>query len=260
LHDLRQAKFAPAGWITFLSASFARARLRRQQRVREHRQVLALAGAGLLAWFTVALAGRPALAVLGAGWWLLVLLMLDWHLGMLERPDGRPLHGLGAPNLLSLLRAGAVPLLAVLPPTAFAVVLLGAGASDVLDGWLARRLDLASRLGRWLDGSVDGVLLGVAALAAARSHLLPWWAAAVVLARYLLPWVVIAVSYFARAEAPPSRGYMSGRVPGVLAIAGIALAGLGVSAAWLIVVAGAGGGIFTVAVSIARGSRRVSRS
>ncbi len=199
LRELRQAKFAPAAWVTFLGASFARARLRRRQRQREHRELVALAGAGLVAWIGVALAGRPALAALAAGWWLLVLLILDWHLGMLERPDGRPLHGLGVANRLSLARAGVVRLLAVLPPIAFAAVLLGAAASDVLDGWLARRLDQVSRLGLWLDGSVDGFILTVAAAAAARSHLLSGWAAAAVLARYLLPWLVVSVAYFVRA-------------------------------------------------------------
>jgi phosphatidylglycerophosphate synthase len=252
LRELRQAKFAPAAWIIFLRASFARARLRRRERQREHREVLALGVAGLVAWTAVALGGRPVLAALGAGWWLLVLLMLDWHLGMLERPDGRPLHGLGVANRLSLVRAGVVPLLAVLPPIALAALLLGAGAGDVLDGRLARRLDQVSRLGLWLDGSVDGFVLTVAAAAAARSHLLPAWAAAAVVARYLLPWIVVAIAYFARAEAPPSDGYLRGRLPGILVIGGIALAALRVPAASLIVVAGAGGGIFTVAVSIAR--------
>lgn len=57
LRELRQAKFAPAAWITFLSASFARARLRRRQRQREHRELLIRAGAGLVAWIAAALGG-----------------------------------------------------------------------------------------------------------------------------------------------------------------------------------------------------------
>jgi cardiolipin synthase len=252
LRELRHGKFAPAAWITFLRASFARAQLRRRQRQQAHREVMALGGAGLVGWIAVGLAGRPALAALGAGWWLLASLMLDWHLGMLERPDGRPLQGLGVANRLTLVRAGVVPLLAVLPPIALAALLLAAGASDVLDGWLARRLDQVSRLGLWLDGSVDGFVLAVAAAAEARSHLLPGWAAAAVLARYLLPWIVVAFAYFVRAEAPRSDNYLRGRVPGMLVLGGIALAALRVPAASLVVVAGAGGGIFTVAVSIAR--------
>jgi phosphatidylglycerophosphate synthase len=252
LRELRAARFAPSAWMTFLAVSVARARTRRHQRARQHRQVVALAGVGLLGWVAAALAGRPALAALGAGWWLLVLLMLDWHLGMLERPDGRPLHGLGAPNLISLLRAGVVPLLAVLPPTGLAAILVGAGASDVLDGWLARRFDQASRLGFWLDGSVDGFVLGVAAVAAARLHLLALWVALLVVARYLLPWIVIGVAYFARAEPPPSDARVSGRVPGIVVIGGLTLAALRMPAASLVVLAGAGAGIFIVAMAIAR--------
>ncbi len=255
LRDLRQAKFAPAAWVTFLRASFARARLRRRQRQREHRELVALAGAGLVAWIGVALAGRPALAALAAGWWLLVLLMLDWHLGMLERPDGRPLHGLGVANRLSLARAAIVPLVVVLPPTALAAVLLAAGASDILDGWIARNRDEVTRLGFSLDPAVDSWVLTVAAVAAARVDRLPLWIALLVAARYVLPWVLVAASYFARAEAPPTDTYVSGRWPGVVVLCGIALSALGVPGAAPLVLAGAVGGILTFALTIAAALR-----
>jgi phosphatidylglycerophosphate synthase len=252
LRELRQAKFAPAAWITFLSASFARARLRRRERRQEHRQVLALAATGSVAWIAVALAGRPALAALGVGWWLLVLLMLDWHLGMLERPNGRPLNGLGVPNLLSLLRAGVVPLLLFVPPHTLAVLLFAAGGSDVVDGWVARRFDRVSRLGRWLDPVVDGFVLGVAALAAARSQLLPVWVAALVAARYVLPWIVVALVYFSRAETPDRGAYVSGRLPGTVVIIGLGLAALHLPAAVPVVVVGSCAGLLTFMLTIAR--------
>jgi cardiolipin synthase len=251
LRELRHANFAPAGWIAFLAASRARARAHRRRRARQHRQVLTLDALGLLGWSVVAFVGRPALAAVGAGWWLLLLLMVDWQLGMLERPDGSPLRGLGAPNLLTLLRAGVVPLPAVLPPSALAAVLLGAGASDVLDSWLARRFDQISRLGFWLDASVDGFVLAVAAVAAARLHLLAIWVALLIVARYLLPWLVIGVAYFARAQAPPGDTHVSGRIPGIALIGGLALAALRVPAASSVVVAGAASGILTFALTIA---------
>jgi hypothetical protein len=96
LDELRGGRFRPAAWSRFLNASFARARRNRQERELAHRQVLALGAVGLVAWAGVAASGRPLFATLAAGWWVLVLLMVDWHLGMLERADGSAMAGLGS--------------------------------------------------------------------------------------------------------------------------------------------------------------------
>lgn len=255
LRELRDASFVPAAWARFLGRSFAQARLQRQERRRQHRQTLALGGAGLLLWIAVVASGRPWLGLIGACWWTLVLLMLVWHLGMLERPDGRPLRGLGASNLMTLLRAAVVPLLLAVPPGLLAALLLGAGVSDVVDGWYARRADEVSRLGRWLDPAVDGFVIGAAAVAAARLQLLPVWAGAVVLARYLLPWLVVAVAYFVRARAPNRDGNVSGRLPGAVLVAGLFLAALRLPGATPVVLAGAGGGLLTFGLTVARALR-----
>src|SRR5262249_13331820 len=211
----------PSAWIRFLSASFLRARMQRRQRRRQHCEALAVGGVGIAAWIALALSGRPGLGIVGACWWALVVLMLVWHLGMLERLDGRPLRGLGAPNVLTLARAAVVPLLLVVPATALAVLLLAAAASDVLDGPLARRLDQASRLGLLFDPAVDSFVIGAAAVAEARSQLLPVWAAALVVARWLLPWIGVAAAYFARARAPERAVNASGQVAGTLLVAGL---------------------------------------
>jgi phosphatidylglycerophosphate synthase len=65
---------------------------------------------------------------------------------------------------------------------------LEAGLTDVADGVLARTRAQVSRLGAWLDGAVDGILLSVAAVAAADRALLPVWVAALIVGRYLAPW------------------------------------------------------------------------
>ncbi|MCA1617510.1 MAG: hypothetical protein LC729_03610 [Acidobacteria bacterium] len=65
---------------------------------------------------------------------LLVLLMAEWHLGMLERAKGHALPDLSVANTITLLRAGAIPLLPVLAPDALGVAVLAAGLSDVADG------------------------------------------------------------------------------------------------------------------------------
>lgn len=248
LVELRAGRFRPRAWVCFLRRSFERAAERRRERRREHRTVLLLTAAGAAAWTAAGLAALGWSAAAGAGWWLAVCLMLDWHLGMLERPDGRPLGRLGAANVLSLLRAGLVPALLLAPPAVAGALLLAAGVSDAADGALARGRDEVTRLGLWLDGAVDTFVLGAAVLAAP----LPGWVIALVLARYGIPWIAVAVAYFARAEAPGRDRAVSGRYPGLVLFVGLALALFGLpGGAWL-VAAGALGGLATFAATVAR--------
>ena len=257
LGELRRSRFKPAAWTRFLTDSFARARRNRREQVRAHRQVLALGAVGLGGCVGIAASGRPLVATVAAGWWVLVLLMADWHLGMLERPDGSRLAGLGVANTLTLLRAAAIPLLPALAPTALGVAVLAAGLGDVADGFLARSRGEASRLGAWLDGAVDGILLSVAAVAAADRALLPAWIAALIISRYLIPWVAIAGVYLATAKAPPREGHVSGRAPGVVLVVGLTMAALGVPEAAFVSAAGALGSLATFGATIVYG---VSRS
>lgn len=253
LADLRAQRYTPRAWCLFLARSFRRAGTRRRERRRAGGQVLGLGAAGVVAWAGVAAAGRPGLAAAGAGWWLAVVLMLDWHLGMLERPDGTALDGLGLANAISLVRAGLVPALPALSPTALAVALAAAHATDILDGRLARARGEVTRLGLWLDGAVDTLLLGVAAVAAARIGAIPGWAAGLVVVRCALPWLLAPGIYFVRARAPRLEGHVPGRLPGF-----VLLAGLVTSPFWAggtaIVAAGAAGGLLTLAASAARSS------
>ncbi len=243
LEELRAAAFAPRAWVRFLGRSFARAREQRPAHKRAHRETIALAAGGLAVWLGVALSGRETLGAAGAAWWLAACLMLDWHLGLL---DGR--DRLGPANVLSLLRAGTVPAIFALASAPAGIALFAvAGASDVLDGRLARRRGETTRLGLWLDGSVDGLVLGAAALA-----VLPGWATAVVLARYSLPWLVLAAAYFLRAEPPPAERFVSGRYPGLAVFAGLSLALLGLPGGSALAAAGAIGGLATFVASIAR--------
>lgn len=236
--------------------SLVRAREQRRVRGRQHRQTLALATIGVGGWSAVVLAGRLELALVGAGWWLLVSLMLDWHLGLVERPDGAPLAGLGAANVLSLLRLAAVPALPALDPRLLAAALGAAGALDVLDGRLARARNEVTRLGFWLDGAADGVLLGTAALVLASQGRLPTWAAGIVLARFALPWLGIATVSFVRAQVPGRGDAVSGKPTGVALFSGLVLCGLGFPGGPAFVVAGAGFGLATLA---ATGALRLAR-
>jgi phosphatidylglycerophosphate synthase len=51
--------------------------------------------------------------------------------------------------------------------------LLVSGVADVFDGAVARAFDQETRFGAWLDGGVDGFVLGAAALGAGFDGLLP---------------------------------------------------------------------------------------
>jgi CDP-diacylglycerol--glycerol-3-phosphate 3-phosphatidyltransferase/cardiolipin synthase len=227
LAELRAARFSPAAWRRFFARSLERSRERRAERGRAHRQALVLGAAGLAGWTAVGLAGAPALGAAGGVWWLAVVVMLDWHLGLLERPDGTPLRGLGAANVLSLARAGLVPALFWLSPSALAAALVALAAADVADGGLARARGEASRLGLWLDPAVDTVTLLAAALVLDRAGALPGWATVAVAVRATVPWLAVAAIALARAELPRAGRYLSGRLPGLVLLTGLVLAALG---------------------------------
>jgi cardiolipin synthase len=260
LTELRASRFKPHAWIRFLGASFARARSNRRRHRRAHRQLLALALLGLCLYGGVAAFGRPLLASLAAAWWVLVLVMADWHLGMLERPDGKRLSGLGVANTVTLLRAGAIGLLPGLRPTELGLALVAAGVSDVVDGSLARARGETSRLGAWSDGAVDALLLAVAAVAAAAHDLLPVWVGVLIVGRSVAPWLVIGGVYFATARAPRRDGYVSGRAPGAVLLVGLALAAFGFPGGALVAAAGALGGLAAFGATVVVSARRSRRA
>ncbi|HZR90864.1 MAG TPA: CDP-alcohol phosphatidyltransferase family protein [Gaiellaceae bacterium] len=247
LAELRAARFGPRAWARFLTRSFARARQARRERPSAHRQTLILAAAGLAGWAAAAPAGTPWLALAGGLWWALLALMVDWHLGML---DAR--RRLGPANVLTILRAGAVPALLAIPPAQLAALLIPAGLLDALDGPIARARGETTRLGIWLDGSVDGLVLAAAAIGAARAGLLPAWAVALVLARHGLQWLAVTVAYFAAARPPALEALVPARLPGLVLFTGLALAALGAPGAAALVAAGALGGLAAFALTLAR--------
>jgi CDP-diacylglycerol--glycerol-3-phosphate 3-phosphatidyltransferase/cardiolipin synthase len=92
-----------------------------------------------------------------------------------------------APNLVSLLRvplAVAFPLVAHTPAAAITVLGL-AGATDVLDGLLARRLGAVTALGAVIDPVADKIFALSAMGSLLALHRLPWWGVPALLAREL---------------------------------------------------------------------------
>jgi cardiolipin synthase len=103
-------------------------------------------------------------------------------------------------NVVTLLRIALIPVFGILwwrgahgwALAAFAA----AGASDLLDGFLARVLDQRTRLGQLLDPAADKLLLLVSFLVAAALGAVPRWLAALVIGRDLLLMLGSAVFAF----------------------------------------------------------------
>jgi cardiolipin synthase len=91
------------------------------------------------------------------------------------------------PNLLSALRLLAAPLAAWLilnnHDTASLLIFAGASFSDGLDGFIARRWQVTSSFGAWLDPTADKLLMLLCLSALFAVGATPWWLLALVVAR-----------------------------------------------------------------------------
>jgi len=91
------------------------------------------------------------------------------------------------PNLLTAARIAMAPyifyLLSIHSFDAALVWFAVASATDILDGFLARRLHADSRIGAYLDPIADKILLSGSFLVLAFTGAIPWWLTALVLGR-----------------------------------------------------------------------------
>lgn len=95
---------------------------------------------------------------------------------------------LTVPNALSVLRLGLLVAFGVLlfvddARVAAGLVLGLAGVTDFLDGYIARRFNQVSELGKLLDPTVDRVVLTMSIVSIVAYGAVPIWLAALVLAR-----------------------------------------------------------------------------
>jgi len=123
-------------------------------------------------------------------------------------PDATPDSGariFTIPNLISLVRLACAPvfvwLLAEDELLAAAALLAVLGASDWVDGWIARHFDQGSDLGKVLDPVADRILLLVAAIALIVQGGVPLSVGILVLARE----AVVSVAVLALAAAGARR-------------------------------------------------------
>ena len=97
--------------------------------------------------------------------------------------------GFGWPNLISVIRIALIPVVALLIVrdtaaarwVATAIFIVGA-ASDVLDGYLARRHAMTTATGAWLDPLSDKLFVAVPAVVLSVAGDFPWWATVVIIA------------------------------------------------------------------------------
>ncbi|HEY0774947.1 MAG TPA: CDP-alcohol phosphatidyltransferase family protein [Nocardioidaceae bacterium] len=100
------------------------------------------------------------------------------------------------PNLISIVRLAGVPLFLwlVLGPEEDGwalAVLMASGVTDWLDGYLARRLNQASKLGQILDPVADRLYILAVVVGLAWRDIIPWWLAVLLPARDLLLWGLV---------------------------------------------------------------------
>jgi cardiolipin synthase (CMP-forming) len=122
------------------------------------------------------------------GTWRSLVSALVWGTRGRRFKSGRPDQMdriLTIPNVLSFLRLASVPVfiaLFVSGETNAAVILYAVGAwTDFFDGWIARRFDSVTELGKLLDPLADRVFIVALVIALVASDALsPWLAGAIV--------------------------------------------------------------------------------
>jgi cardiolipin synthase len=124
-------------------------------------------------------------------------------------PSGGP-QGRGAFGLADALTLARIPLavafVAMSDGRARLAILAVAAASDLMDGWVARRWG-GSRFGAFLDPVADKIFMATAFAVVLFSGALAWWEIVLVLLRDILATLAFVVSIFwRRPRSIPARG------------------------------------------------------
>jgi CDP-diacylglycerol--glycerol-3-phosphate 3-phosphatidyltransferase len=122
------------------------------------------------------------------------------------------------PNTLSTIRLILACVFPFAPEQLWVWLIIAGGGSDVLDGWIARRWQVQSRLGAILDGVADKLFVLIALLTVAGAGKFSLWWVLPLLSRDLL--VAFTAVYAAAARSWESFNKMDVRWPGKLATAG----------------------------------------
>ena len=101
------------------------------------------------------------------------------------------------PNLLSFLRLALIPVflwLILSDHGVLAIILLAfAGLTDYLDGYIARRFNQVTRLGKLIDPAADRLYIFATLVGLVITGVIPFWLAAVIIARDIMLLVVYPI-------------------------------------------------------------------
>ena len=95
------------------------------------------------------------------------------------------------PNVISAIRIASIPfflwlLLGADRPAAAGWTLLAIGGTDWIDGYLARKLDQVSELGKVLDPVADRLAIVAAVIGGWIGGVIPWWIALLLMTREVI--------------------------------------------------------------------------
>jgi phosphatidylglycerophosphate synthase len=129
-----------------------------------------------------------------------------------------PREDLGVPTTLTLVRRGIADylwahLLAGRPasPRVALIALIGAGCTDMVDGWLARTLHRSTRLGAYLDGLADGSFWLALTFTIASRRRLPRWLVPLLVLRWSTPVLFAAIRFFHFGKRVPLGSTLAGK-------------------------------------------------
>ena len=196
LQDLRRERFAPAALVRYAVRTARRVREDLDAGAPAVRSVWSVA----LLFFALTFVAAAIMALahdrhlaqeffLNTALWIVpTFTLVTFHIGMLRDREGFRLSALNLPIVFTLLRITLVPGISLFLldrhfKLAFAFFLVAA-ATDVVDGWLARRWNQITRLGTVLDPLVDIVFNLAMFTGFTVAGLLPGWVLGVAALRY----------------------------------------------------------------------------
>jgi phosphatidylglycerophosphate synthase len=229
LEQLRAAHYRPSAWLHMLSASWTQARTTATAYptlVSDWRRLTGTLGAATLLYavYTAKRLGRSASCKTAIPLTLATLALSGdqyVHLGLHRQETGELQPHLGPAMMLTALRSWVgigvgSRWLAGMPLTndEALVALLAMLASDMGDGWLARRCHRTSGLGQYLDGEADMLSWTALTLTQVQKGLVPAWFLVVHGLRWGLPLALGFRRTFATARPMMLNHSRMGRVAG----------------------------------------------
>ncbi len=133
---------------------------------------------------------------------------------------------LNLPNILTFVRLLLVPVFAFLLPQSqdsdvirwWATAVFGIAAlTDFIDGYLARKYQLITNVGKIADPIADKLLIGTALIALSLEHTVSWWFTAIILIREIAI-TLLRFKVINRGVIPASRGGKAKTISQIVAI------------------------------------------